>query len=303
MRHLIHLNALCCIVLTYISSSSHIPFDISMGYVTYHMVVRHGGCEDDVANWARHVTCMNEACLTYERVMSHVEMSHVTRMNELDRTYEWVMSHIWTSHVTSMNESCQTLRWVISHTNGWVMSHIVMSHIWTSHATRLNKSWHTLTWVMFEMSHVCDVGLSQYNIFEYAHCHINVTSTHSNVTESTSHYNTLTVNVLMLYCKYAHCYIFEYVTAMSRWLTPMSHQCHNTTTISHWLFPTLHSQCRIFQYAHCNISGYAHDSFQRDKQRHIDSFRRDRANVTRFSLWVCSLSHLWICSLSDLWKC
>ena len=90
---------------------------------------------------------------------------------------------------------------------------------------------------------------------------------------------------------------------MSRWLIPMSHQCHNTTTISHWLFPTLHSQCHIFEYAQCNIFEYAHDSFQRDRQRHIDSFRRDRVNITIFSLWVCSLSHLWMCSLSDLWKC
>ena len=83
-----------------------------------------------------HVSLMNESCLTYEWVMSHVWMSHVTHewvtshMNESRHTYEWVMSHIWKSHVTHMNESRHTCE-------------CVMSHIWMSHVTHVNESCHT----------------------------------------------------------------------------------------------------------------------------------------------------------------
>jgi len=47
-----------------------------------------------------HVSRMNESCLTYEWVMSHVWMSHVSRMNESCLTYERVMSHVWMSHLS-----------------------------------------------------------------------------------------------------------------------------------------------------------------------------------------------------------
>ena len=146
MRHLNDLNALCrmfeCVACI-------------NRWQVIHMVVRHGGCEDDVANWPRHVTCMNESCHTYERVMSHVEMSHITRMNELDHTYECVMSHIWTSHATRMNESCHTLRWVMSHEWMSDVTHMneschtyerVIPHVWTSPGTRWHES--CLKWVM-----------------------------------------------------------------------------------------------------------------------------------------------------------
>jgi len=66
--------------------------------------------------------------------MSHgthmIWMSHVSHMNESCLTYEWVMSHIWIHHVSHMDESC--------HTDEWVMS-----HRWMSHVSQMNESWHT----------------------------------------------------------------------------------------------------------------------------------------------------------------
>jgi len=61
-------------------------------------------------------------------------------MNESCLVYEWVLSHIWTSHVSHMSTAGQVLPG--SYTYRWVMSHIwmclvsciiyqrVMSHIW-----------------------------------------------------------------------------------------------------------------------------------------------------------------------------
>jgi len=50
----------------------------------------------------------NESCLTYEWVMSYIEISRVSHTNESCLTYEWVMSHIWISRVSHTNESCLT---------------------------------------------------------------------------------------------------------------------------------------------------------------------------------------------------
>ena len=58
--------------------------------------------------WMSHVSHMNESCLTYEWVMSHIWMSHVSHMNESCLTYWWVMSHMWMSHVSHRNESRTT---------------------------------------------------------------------------------------------------------------------------------------------------------------------------------------------------
>jgi len=41
---------------------------------------------------------VNESCLTFERIMSHIWMSRITHMNESCHTYEWVMSHIPVCH-------------------------------------------------------------------------------------------------------------------------------------------------------------------------------------------------------------
>ena len=114
---------------------------------------------------------MNEACHTYEWVMSHIWMSHVKHMNGSCHTHEWVTSHIWMSHVKHMNESCHTHEWVMLHV--W-MSHVthmngschtyewVMSHIWISHVTHMNQSRHTYEWVMSHiwMSHVTHMNES-----------------------------------------------------------------------------------------------------------------------------------------------
>ena len=70
-------------------------------------------------------------------------MSHVAHMNEACHTYEWVMSHIrmftsqiWMKFATQMNTSC--------HTHEWVMQHrcMVTSHVWI-HVTHVNASCHT----------------------------------------------------------------------------------------------------------------------------------------------------------------
>ena len=76
---------------------------------------------------------------------------------------------------------------------------------------------------------------AHYHIFEYAHCqifenascHINVTLTHSNVRDNVTptHSNVTESTPKYSHCEYAHCHNFDYVTSMSYWLIPMSHQC------------------------------------------------------------------------------
>jgi len=61
---------------------------------------------------SHHISHINESCLTYQWVMSHISMSHVSHINESCLTYQWVMSHIWISHVSHINESCLTYQWV-----------------------------------------------------------------------------------------------------------------------------------------------------------------------------------------------
>ena len=108
--------------------------------------------------WMRHVTHVNEACLTCEWVMSHSWMSHVAHVNDPCQTYEWAMSqtymndschtcewfisHMWMTHVTHVNESC--------HTCGWVMS-----HMWMSHVANVNESCRTYEWAMSRIAGVC----------------------------------------------------------------------------------------------------------------------------------------------------
>ena len=80
---------------------------------------------------------MNESCLTYEWVMSHIWMSHVSHMNESCLSCEWMMRHIWVNRLPYMNAPC--LIWM----NEWGIT-----HIWTSHVTYMNASCHLYEWVM-----------------------------------------------------------------------------------------------------------------------------------------------------------
>jgi len=68
----------------------------------------------------RHVSKMNEACLTCRSLRSHTWMRHSTHMNESWHTHEWNKSNTWMSRTTDMKEVCP-------HT--WAMSHIWMSHV------------------------------------------------------------------------------------------------------------------------------------------------------------------------------
>ena len=88
-----------------------------------------------------HVSHMNESCLTYEWVMSHIWIQAFHRR----LTYEWVMSHIWMSHVSHMNKSCRTLE-------------CQTSNMWMSHVAHMNESFHT-----YEYMCPCHVGLIETN--------------------------------------------------------------------------------------------------------------------------------------------
>ena len=102
--------------------------------------------------WMSHISCMNESCLIYEWVMSHIWMSHVSYMNESCLMFEWVMSHIWMSHVSCMNESCVMFEWVMSvrqDTPTWLEGCALnASNIWMNYFEYLNTSRLTHEWVM-----------------------------------------------------------------------------------------------------------------------------------------------------------
>jgi len=92
------------------------------------------------------ITCVKEACHTYECVMQHmfsfVWMSHATYANASGHKES---CHVWMSHVTRMNESCHTYRCCISH-------------VCKGHVTRMKMAWwthtHTHTWAMTRHSEI-----------------------------------------------------------------------------------------------------------------------------------------------------
>jgi len=62
-------------------------------------------------SWHTYVLQENRAVLHENRALIYLSVSHVADVDEACHTYEWVMSHIWMSHVTHMNESCHTYEW------------------------------------------------------------------------------------------------------------------------------------------------------------------------------------------------
>jgi len=96
-----------------------------------------------------HVACINESCLTYQRVMSHISTSHVSHINESCLTHQRVMSHTSTSHVSRITKSCRMYPRVMSHTS-------------TSHVSNINESYRTCPWVMSHTStsHVSHINES-----------------------------------------------------------------------------------------------------------------------------------------------
>jgi len=61
------------------------------------------------------VTHVNESCLIFEWVMSHMSMNHVTYVTESRHTSEWVTSHIWMRHVT-----CERIMYKLVSAMGWL---------------------------------------------------------------------------------------------------------------------------------------------------------------------------------------
>jgi len=118
---------------------------------------------------------MNQLCLTYEFVTSHIKknqtiensnlhgfevhgpsskdtklllqvikaiinqcLNHASRMNYWCLVDEWVMSHEWMSHVSHMYNSCLTYEWMshVKHATASCLTHEwVISHIWMSRVT------------------------------------------------------------------------------------------------------------------------------------------------------------------------
>jgi len=107
----------------YLFHGSCLFFNCDMTHDYLHLW--HDSPEQDIvpAGWSdirmSPVSHINESCLTYEWVLSHIWMSQVSHMNESCLTYEWVMSHIWISYVSRTNESCLTYEWVMSHRARW----------------------------------------------------------------------------------------------------------------------------------------------------------------------------------------
>ena len=93
---------------------------------------------------------MNESCLVYEWVMSHMWMSHVSYMNESCLMHEWVTSHIWMSHVAYMNESYLILFYVYNSTPH-AFANPTMSHVTL---ICVSYQWHTSDLIPRLQSHV-----------------------------------------------------------------------------------------------------------------------------------------------------
>ena len=92
-----------------------------------------------------HSTHMNEACLTYEWVMSHIWMSHVTRMNESFHTHEWVHvpNVLWCvavncSELQWIAVSCSELQWVAVCCRVWLAETRLSCYIWMNNVTHMN---------------------------------------------------------------------------------------------------------------------------------------------------------------------
>jgi len=121
-----------------------------------------------------HVTPLNAACHTYERVKSHIWIRHVSHMNESCHTYEWVMSHIWISRITGCAFWAVPCR-ILSF--WWGMSHSCMNKVWVWHIIHecdipthscMNKVW------VWHTVHECDIPSHSCmnNVHEVCHTHV-----------------------------------------------------------------------------------------------------------------------------------
>ena len=116
--------------------------------------------------------------VTYEWVMTQLQMSHGKYTNESCHTYKWVshVTHIRMSYVTLMItctiELCQTYECmyecVMSHIYEWVLSHIWL-HVRMSHVTHdepchiynyINEWFMSRMWIHIRMSHVTHIRMS-----------------------------------------------------------------------------------------------------------------------------------------------
>jgi len=128
------------------------------------MYMSHEANEWVIANES-HGARMDESCLIYKWVMSHIQMSHVSYTNESCLIYKWVMSDIRMSHVAYSNKSwmneslrmshgvranepCLTHKESCINESLWV-SHCewVMAYMWMRHVSCTNGdmcSWHLI---------------------------------------------------------------------------------------------------------------------------------------------------------------
>jgi len=112
-----------------------------------------------VMSHTRHVTHVNAACHTHERVLLHIRMRHVTHMNTSCHTYENIMPHIWMRHVTlAQRHTCDMTHLYVwrTHLYVWHDSFICVTwlihtcdmthHIWMCHLTRAQRYTTRRTW-------------------------------------------------------------------------------------------------------------------------------------------------------------
>jgi len=219
-------------------------------------------------NESCHTSHMNESCLTYEWVRSHIKMSHVTHTNESCHPYkqscithmnesyhaqEWVMSHMWKSHVAHDNESWHSYepqhysttdtQWVMSHTRDWAIIHIqdcvtcewVMTLIWdTTHS----HVWHDSGLLDHgrAMRHVSHMWLSHYT--HTGQCHM--------------------------------------------WMSHDTHTGHDSFTCVTWLI-------HICDMTHSHVW---HDSGTLDHGRAM-------SHVTH--MWMSHVTHMWMSHVTHMW--
>jgi len=176
---------------------------------------------------------MDESCLMYEWVTSHIESESSTGSPDHSastaHTYDWVMSHSHESCLTHgvrcgtyVNESCHVYERLMSY--DWLMSHGV------SHVTYTNESCHVYEWVisfirMDQVSHIWMIHVSHMDEL----CRMRKVS-HQQAAQTIAHPLFTHMNESCLTHGVSHvpymnesCHIYEWV--MSRiWMSRVSHR-------------------------------------------------------------------------------
>jgi len=95
-------------------------------------------------------------------------------MNQSCLTYKWVVSHMWMSHATHMNEPCQIYTRAMSP---WHTCECDRVHVWMSHGTHTIQSWAEKG----VREHILQQTAAHYNTLHKQHAaHLQHTATHCN---------------------------------------------------------------------------------------------------------------------------